>query len=183
MSTDLSSGETASFHVSHVFAEWSTRLVNIVRSRLSRGMRKRVDAEDIVQSVFRTVWRRQQNGQMEIQDVTNAWRYMVRIAINKTCRAVRFNKASIRNVEKEIAAPLSAMPATSHHVDRSPLITEKLEAIASQLMGTHRQILELRFEGYTVSQVAEKVGVTRQTVYRCLHLVREQLEEEMADCL
>ena len=145
-------------------------------------MRTRVDAEDIVQSVFRTVWRRQQNGQMELVDEPNAWRLMVRIAINKTCRSVRFNKAGVRNVEKELSVGLSTIaPQARPTVDRTLLITEKLQEIAKGLTPTHRRIVELRFDGLTVSQVAEELEITRQTVYRCLQMVRSRLDTEMAD--
>lgn len=175
------SSDSSSFQLAPFFGEWSARLVNIVRGRLSKVMRKRVDAEDIVQSVFRTVWRRQQNGQMELKDEPNAWRLLVRIAINKTCRAVRFNKAGIRSVEKEVPVGLSAVAAQAKPADRTPLITEKLQEIAKGLSPTHRRILELRFDGLTVSQVAEELAITRQTVYRCLQMVKVRLDEELAD--
>lgn len=175
--------DNPTFDVAPFFSDWSARLANIVRARLSKGLRTRVDAEDIVQSVFRTVWRRQQNGQMELVDEPNTWRLMVRIAINKTCRSVRFNKAGVRNMDKELNVGLSTIaPVAKPSVDRTPLITEKLQAIALGLSPTHRRIVELRFDGLTVSQVAEELDITRQTVYRCLQMVRSRLDSELADC-
>src|SRR5579871_2208187 len=77
------------------------RLVHMARGRISQRLASRVDAEDIVQSVFRTFFHRVKDGQFVFADQDDLCKLLVRITLHKTLRQVAFHKAAKRDPGQE----------------------------------------------------------------------------------
>src|SRR5690348_7387242 len=66
-----------------VFARYARRLVRLAEQHLSRRLAARLDGEDVVQSVFRTFFRRAAAGEFRIDSSLHLWRLLVRITVLK----------------------------------------------------------------------------------------------------
>src|SRR4051794_14160047 len=77
------------------------RLLVLARRRISQRLASRVDAEDIVQSVFRTFFGRLKEGQFVFADQDDLCKLLVRITLHKTLRQVAFHKAAKRDPNQE----------------------------------------------------------------------------------
>src|SRR5207248_8616660 len=84
-----------------VFARYARRLVSIAQQHLARRVAARVDGEDVVQSVFRTFFRRAQAGEFRIDSSAQLWQLLVRITVLKARAKGRYHTAGKRDASAE----------------------------------------------------------------------------------
>src|SRR5262245_55855145 len=66
-----------------LYLRYAERLRTLARTRVGRDLAPRIDAEDIVQSVFRTFFRRAALGQYHVPDGEELWKLFLVIGLNK----------------------------------------------------------------------------------------------------
>src|SRR5262245_16859408 len=66
-----------------LFDRYAARLTQIAGQHLSRKLAGREDGEDVVQSVFRTFFRRSTEGHFQIDSSAQLWRLLVKITLQK----------------------------------------------------------------------------------------------------
>jgi len=169
---------------SELHQRYGERLVMLARRRMANKWQGRFDPEDVVQSVFRTMFRRTQAGSFEFQKDDDFWKLMVTITLNKVRNRVRGKK---RDPDREknqfddgLAAVMSREPGTADVV----AFTDLLDTIQKRLSPIEQQLLNLRLEGYTQEEIAEQNEVDVRTVRRRLNKIREKVAEfaeDMAD--
>src|SRR5262245_20437761 len=76
-----------------VFNHYSERLVRLAEKHLSRRLAGRVDGEDVVQSVFRTFFRRGGEGEFQLEGSAQLWQLLVRITVLKARAKARHHTA------------------------------------------------------------------------------------------
>src|SRR6478752_4543985 len=81
-----------------LFLRYAKRLHAIATSQSSEELARRVDPEDIVQSVFRTFFRRAAEGHYTVPDGEEIWKLLLVIALNKVRAAGAFHRAAKRDV-------------------------------------------------------------------------------------
>ncbi|MFL5343090.1 MAG: RNA polymerase sigma factor, partial [Gemmataceae bacterium] len=86
-----------------LFDAYIDRLLPLARRRISQRLASRVDAEDIVQSVFRTFFSRLKEDRFNLEDQDDLFRLLVRITVHKTLRQVAHHKAAKRDPSHELA--------------------------------------------------------------------------------
>ena len=154
--------------------QFAARLLRLAKSRLPLRLQSRVDEEDIVQSAFRSFFRRHEDGQFSFHEEDDVWRLLATITYRKVQRTIRFHNQDRRDISRE-ATPESDGPQV-HGSDPSAsdlaVMMELLDAIIEQLPARHQEILQLRLEGYSVDEIANRVNVSSRTVERALALVR-----------
>src|SRR5262245_49776131 len=74
-----------------LFRRYVDRLIALVRSRLSAKFSRRLDAEDVVQSVYRTFFAEARDCRFDLQHGGDLWRLLVTIALHKLQHQVRRN--------------------------------------------------------------------------------------------
>src|SRR5438132_5457239 len=84
-----------------MFRRYSERLAQLARSRLSRKLAARVDAEDVVLSAFRSFFLLARGAEVTLRQSGDLWRLLVRITLRKVYRNARRHHADCRNVERE----------------------------------------------------------------------------------
>src|SRR5437016_11133519 len=82
-----------------LFQRYLKRLTQLARSRLSRKLAARVDAEDVVLSAFRSFFRLARGTEVTLRQSGDLWRLLVRITLRKVYRNARRHHADCRNVE------------------------------------------------------------------------------------
>jgi len=170
-----------------LFDRFVERLIKLAHSRLSNKLRRRVDAEDVVQSVYRSFFSNAQDGRYQLQQSGDLWRLLAAITINKLRNQARHGKAAKRSVgaEESFAGNDSVMGIAPEAVcnDPSPeelsVLLEELESEMSDLSPLKREIVELRLQGHSNEEVAGVVQCTERTVQRTLKQLRERLEARL----
>ncbi len=66
-----------------IFRGYARRLIGLARSRLSENVRAKTDPEDVVQSVFRSFFTRQADGQFELATWNDLWSLLATITLRK----------------------------------------------------------------------------------------------------
>src|SRR5262245_10503455 len=66
-----------------LFTHYARRLAGIADQHLSRQVAVRADAEDVVQSAFRTFFRRCARGEFHFDGSSGLWRLLVKITLLK----------------------------------------------------------------------------------------------------
>jgi len=159
-----------------LFRRYSDRLVELARSRLSRKLGARLDAEDLVQSVYRCFFAGARVDRYDLQRGGDLWRLLVAITLNKLHNQVDWHTAQKRSIHTEIQRmgwdALGREPSPVEAV----AISEELEQVLGQLEPRERPILELRLQGQNHAEIAAAARCSERTVIRVLKSVKEQLE-------
>ncbi|MCA9245464.1 MAG: sigma-70 family RNA polymerase sigma factor [Planctomycetales bacterium] len=171
-----------------MFQRYVERLIAVARNRLSAKMKRRVDAEDVVQSAFRSFFAHAQQGRYEIEETGDLWRLLVVITINKLRQKVEYHTAAKRGFNREQSQRMDTSFAFGHEaVDKGPspdaelAVDEEIEQLTTGMDEVQRRIVELRLQGYGIEEIAEDVGRSERTVRRLMEKVRERLEQRMSE--
>lgn len=140
-----------------------------------------MDAEDVLQTVFLRLARREEG--LDLQP--NATAYLMRSAINASLDIMRgrtrARSVSIDDVEIENLGQTFANPATEHEDAE----TRKLIRSAVTKLGTKAaEMFLLRyFEGYGNREIAEMLGTSQMVVGVILHRSRSKMKKEIGEYL
>ena len=156
----------------------------MVRSRLSAQLRRRLDAEDVLQSAFRSFFVGVRAGRFEIERGGDLWRLLVGITLNKLHTQAAFHHAGKRSVALEeprgARGSLESLQPSVLARDPSPvqaaLLAEEVELLMQRLTPLDRRILELRLQGCDVCQIATETNRSLATIYRVLERIKLALE-------
>jgi RNA polymerase sigma-70 factor (ECF subfamily) len=169
-----------------VFNEFANRLIDLVQKRLGPKIRRKVDPEDVLQSVFRSFFRRQATGQMEeLETWDSLWGMLVVIAVRKCGHRVEYFRAACRDVQREVAEPglpeSSGLAGIVSDPEPTPaeeaVLNDLVQHLMGRLEGRHPQILALSLQGFTIPEISAQVGCTERTVYRVLERVKSWLQQ------
>jgi RNA polymerase sigma-70 factor (ECF subfamily) len=167
-----------------VFRRFARRLVALAERRLSAQVRAKVDAEDILQSVFQSFFRRQAAGEYDLDSWDSLWSLLTVITLRKCGYRTRHFLAARRDVRHEAPPPAGegASDAGWEAIAREPtpdeatLLTETVEQLLRGLDEDGRRIVELGLQGYKAPEISAQVGLAERTVYRVLERVKARLE-------
>ena len=178
--------EQASYEIFQRFAE---PLITKAHFRLDTAIRGKVDAEDVVQSVYRTFFQRIEKGQFELENWESLWGLLVTITIRKCGRKAQHFRTDRRDVSREhnVGIDDSQVPVNWEAIAREPtpddvaVLAETIDELMNELKDSQRDILTLSLEGYSPTEIAEKIGCNPRTVQRVLKFVKKALEEMQGD--
>jgi RNA polymerase sigma-70 factor (ECF subfamily) len=169
-----------------VFNRFAGRLLALARKQLDPLVLQKVDPEDVVQSVFRSFFVRNETGQLgEFQSWDNLWGMLVVLTHWKCGRRMDYFHAACRDVDREVPAELAGPGESAVDLgvcDDEPtpaeaaMLTDTVERLMRCLEGRHREVLTLSLQGYPPAEISRRLGCTERTVYRVLERVKEWLE-------
>jgi RNA polymerase sigma-70 factor (ECF subfamily) len=160
-----------------LYHRYAARLLDLAEAKTSTDVKRRVDPEEIVQSVFRTFFRRASQGDYEVPDGDELWKLFLVIGLNKIRAVAGHHKAAKRDVRRtaggEVASEANA--AVPDDVARQTLELT-IDELLAPLPETHRQIVRLRIDGYEVAEIAERTKRAKRSVERILQEFRQKLQ-------
>ena len=164
---------------SALYLRYAKRLQQLASRQTSTDLSFRVTSDEIVQSVFRTFFRRVSNGQYDAADGDDLWRLFLVIALNKIRSAADFHKAQKRDMRKTKSADPELFDTFANSATDDDVACTVLKLTVEELLGElpvgHAEMIRLRIAGHTLPEIAEKTGRAQRTAERVLQGFRDVL--------
>ena len=161
-----------------LYLRYAQRLIAVAAAETSPELAQRVDPEDIVQSVFRTFFRRAKLGQYTVPEGEELWRLLLVIALNKIRSTGAFHRAAKRDVKLTTGGTgyeHAVESQAARDEEALSLLRMVIDDLLRDLPEAHRKIIELRIEGHEVNEIATAVQRSKRSVERELQDFRNRL--------
>jgi RNA polymerase sigma-70 factor, ECF subfamily len=165
-----------------LYLRYAGRLRALAAAQSAPSLAARVAPEDIVQSVFRTFFRRAAGGQYDVPEGEEIWKLLLVIALHKIRSAGEHHRAARRDVRQTaVGAAFDRAVESARSRDEGALTVLRLviDEILDALPPGHRPIIERRIEGYEVAEIAEQLERSKRTVERVLQEFRRKLDAQI----
>ena len=174
-------GDQDAAHV--LYTRYVQRVFGFVDSNLGAKLRISTDAEDIVQSVFRSMFRGVQAGNYEVEPGSTLWNLLAVISLTKLRRRALHQNAQRRDVERLVSLQTVAEGEAMDVMDVSTddFLNICIREIMQKLRPADREILLLRIQGFTVSEISEQMSLSDRTIARRLRTSRMHLASLLLD--
>jgi RNA polymerase sigma-70 factor (ECF subfamily) len=169
---------------SELFRRYTNRLISLARSRLSSKVGRRVDPEDVVQSVYRTFFADSRDGRYDIRRGGDLWHLLVTITLHKLNDQVKYNTRAKRAIDREqqFGSEDSLFHIFPQGMTREPTpveaitLIDQMEQLMRQLDPRERRMFELRLQAHSLEDIAQACECSQRTVIRVLERVKQLLE-------
>lgn len=159
-----------------LFDHYAVRLLGLVRKRISPQLARRIEAEDVVQSAYRSFFSGVQDDRFILENSGDLWRLLAAITIHKLNRQIERNKAAKRSVDREHSVNVqlgnSACSFSIDAVATDPTpedevaLSEEIIQLMSEFDDKQQKMFELRLAGFTINEIAEQIPCSERTVRR-----------------
>jgi RNA polymerase sigma-70 factor (ECF subfamily) len=167
-----------------LYLRYAKRLQALANSKSGTDVVLRVDPEGIVQSVFRTFFRRAAKGQYDVLDENDLWKLFLVIALNKIRATAASHRTAKRDVKRTVSWGIKPESEAGTNVgDEVALSILRLtidEAIA-HVPEESQPVIRMRVDGYRVDQIASKTKRSKRSVERILQQFRNHLHKVIHD--
>jgi RNA polymerase sigma-70 factor (ECF subfamily) len=172
-----------------LFRRFTHQLVALARRRFAPPVKHKVDPEDVVQSAYKSFFRRYGDGDLELGGWNSLWGLLTVITLRKCAEQVAYHRAGRRDAAREAAGPpgggegapwpeaLNREPTP----DEAALLSEAVEQLLAVLDRAEQPIIELSLQGYTTAEISRRLGCPERTVRRLRERVRRRLERGRCD--
>jgi RNA polymerase sigma-70 factor, ECF subfamily len=161
-----------------LYLRYAHRLRGLARSRSSAGLATRVDAEELVQSIFGSFFRGASNGYYDVPAGEELWKLFLVIALNKIRSKGSFHTAAKRDVrrstERDVFVVCKDVPEEQDSAELGFLRLTVNEAM-DRLPAEQRKVVALRIDGHEVAEIAAQTGRSKRTVERLLQEARQRI--------
>ena len=163
-----------------LYLKYADRLIGMTARKSSSELAAKVDPEDIVQSVFRTFFRRVEKGQYDVPEGEDIWKLLLVITLNKIRAVVAFNRAAKRDMRRTRSdAMVEEAVAKADDKDEIALATLRIviDELLSDQLAVNQTIIRQRIEGYDILEIAQNVNRSKRTVERVLQEFSARLSQ------
>jgi RNA polymerase sigma-70 factor (ECF subfamily) len=182
----LRAGDEAA--ATEVFARFARRLIALARLHLDDRLRQKVDPEDVLQSVFKSFFLRQDRGEFDLGGWDSLWALLSLLTIRKCGRQADHFQALCRDVRREAIPQVSEEPGTGWQAlarDPTPaeaaILAETVEQLLRGLKEREREIASLALQGYTAAEISARLNRPKRTVYNLLERIKGRLRASNED--
>lgn len=160
---------------------YGKRLDGVARKYMPRGLARRMEPADVVQSVCKSFFRRATGGEIQLTDADSLWGLLCAITLNKMRMKQRFHMAKKRALSREQdvsgqderSAPVAV--AKGESPDETVMFEDQFDELMTKLEKSERRILRMKMDGYTNTEIAAKLDCSERTVRRVMVRMRSKL--------
>lgn len=165
-----------------LYIRYANRLQRIAHNQTDPRIAVQVDPEGIVQSVFRTFFRRASDGHYDVIESEELWKLFLVIALNKIRRSANFHRAAKRDAANTLSLD-DGFSQIANENDQMALnaLRMTINEILADVPDKQRNVALLRIQGFEVGEIAEKVGRSKRSVERMLQDFRKLLRSSIDD--
>lgn len=165
--------------------QYGAALHHIAENKLAPGVKRRIGAEDVVQSACRTFLRRAQIGQFQLADSEDLWRLLCAITLNKVREQTRFHLRQKRGVIQESQPTRDSINehpsiAKGPNPAEAAEFADQLEQLLGGLDPEERQIVDLKLQDLTQDEIAKQLKCSERTVRRVMKRVESRWRKALA---
>ncbi len=164
-----------------LYLRYAHRLQSLAEKQTDKKMAVRVDPEGIVQSVFRTFFRRVTDGQYQVSDGEDLWNLLLVISLNKLRTRATKHRAAKRDVGKTVPLDGSDQARTGHDDEALMILRMTVDEIVGSLPEVERDVVRLRIEGHEVNEIATRTQRAKRSVERILQNFRKKLKDSIEE--
>jgi RNA polymerase sigma-70 factor (ECF subfamily) len=156
-----------------LLTRYESKVRLVVRRQLPRLLRSRFDSLDFLQSVWGSFFLRIRTGPHDLEGEENLIAFLAWAARNKVIDEYRRASSQKQDVNRETplrpdGAGHDESVATSDTPSQLVQARELYDRLHEMLPDDRRAILELKSEGYSSKEIADRLGVSERTVQRVL---------------
>jgi RNA polymerase sigma-70 factor (ECF subfamily) len=161
-----------------LYARYAQQLTRLADQHLNRKLAGRAEGEDVVQSVFRTFFRRSGCGEFAIDGSAQLWKLLVRITVLKARAVARHHTTAMRDVSAEVRVGAGFFEAVARGPapEDAAVFVDQIEALVRGLPELYARVVELRLQAFSTDEIAAHLGLSCRTVQRALRLLQQRLE-------
>jgi DNA-directed RNA polymerase specialized sigma24 family protein len=159
-----------------LYLRYAGRLRAMAAAQSAPELASRFDPDDIVQSVFRTFFRRAAAGEYAAPGGDELWKLFLVIGLNKVRATAAHHKAAKRDIRQTAGGDALNVAANGSREEDLRVLELTIEELLAPLPPTHREIIELRIAGHEVADIAARTGRAKRSVERILHEFRAGLQ-------
>jgi RNA polymerase sigma-70 factor (ECF subfamily) len=165
------------------------KLLNLVGRHLASRFNPRLDADDVVQSVFGSFFNGAREGRYEFDGDNDFWKLLLTIALNKVRNTVRHHQTQMRDLGKESFSTntegserlLASLKSPGRIAAEYAGFLESLDELLDKLDPGEQELLRYQIEGYTQKEIADKMHLNDRTIRRMLARIRNRGLEMLDD--
>lgn len=178
LASRVKDGDQDAAHV--LYKRYSQRVFGFVDSKLGARLRASTDAEDIVQSVFRSMFRGVQAGNYEVEPGSTLWNLLAVISLSKLRRRALHQNAQRRDSERLVSLQTVA-DGEAVDVSTDEFLNICIRDTLQKLRPSDRELLLLRVQGFTVNEISKRMSLSDRTVARRLRTSGKHLASLLLD--
>lgn len=178
-----------------LYEHFCVRLQELAKQRIPTKVQSAYDQEDVVVSVFHSLFLGVRERRYRFDDRGDFWRLLMTIAERKISKRIRYETRDKRDVRRVVQNTVF-LKSPDEQADESPDAVETLagreptpefaaevaetcDALLAALPDDNsRKIALLKLENNTAGEIATKLGCTRKTVQRKLLVIRKTWQHE-----
>jgi RNA polymerase sigma-70 factor (ECF subfamily) len=166
-----------------LFVRFANQLIALAHRHINAGLRHKVDAEDVVQSAYKSFFVRYGAGKLDAGNWNSLWGLLTLITLRKCAERVAYHRAECRDAAREVSLqrgddgeawmdPFGREPTPLE----AAVLSETVEQLLASLDDRERPIVELSLQGHTTREISERLGRAERTVRLLREGVRHRLE-------
>jgi RNA polymerase sigma-70 factor (ECF subfamily) len=161
-----------------LFDRYVHRVHSLAESRCGRTYDARFDADDIVQTVFRSFFQGARQETYQAPEDGELWGLLLVLTLNKVRSYVDHHRAAKRNVHRTSRPDRTdAWPVFDEAGSTPGFLDSVIDDLMTGLPESNREIVRMRIQGHEVRAIAMRTGRSRRTVERVLQDFRERIAE------
>ncbi|MCY2962472.1 MAG: sigma-70 family RNA polymerase sigma factor [Planctomycetota bacterium] len=169
-----------------LYLRYARRLHGLARRQTSSELARRVEPDEIVQSVFRTFFRRVHTGDYTVPAGQELWGLLLVIALNKVRQAAIFHRAARRDIRRtasmeDLGADHFLASDDGGGETALTVLRMVVDEVIAALPEAKREMVRLRIDGHDVEDIAIRTKRSKRTVERTLQDFRATLSRSLEE--
>lgn len=163
-----------------LYVRYSDRLLKLAKRNTNPNLATRFDPEDVVQSVFRSFFRRVAHGAYDVPEGEELWRLLLVLSLNKVRALARHHRAQRRSVDatfRNIGEDQSVGAFMTPDPQPQQILEMVVDDVLRDMPAAQRHIVEQRIQGHSVVDIADQTQRSRRTVERVIKKFRDTIAE------
>lgn len=163
-----------------LYDRYAPRLRALARAECSPLLARYLDADDIVQAVYCSLFRGLRRGSYDVAPGERLWGLLRAIALNFIRARAHYFRAAKRDVRRTVCTktlPLSALPQAPRGPLTCSAVRLDLAQLIDRLPAAQGPVVRAWLEGYGVAEIVRQSGHPTRTVERWLGIFRKRLAE------
>lgn len=167
-----------------IWGQYFQRLVAVARSRIRNSRQRIIDGEDVASVALTCLITGASDGKFEqLQNRDDLWQMLVVIAVRRSCNVYRDTRhdpageSVLTGVSSDdFVLGVSTVVSSEPTPEQLVCYGEMYGQLSGTLDDELRRIAELRLQGYSTQEIADRLGIIQRSVQRKLQRIRQKWE-------